>query len=203
MPRLIREFGVGLVWALALLGVGCEGERAPEVAALPAAPAVECDCELRSWVVAGRGRHLYLEIDCPDGYADLDGVVEFTSEVMRRDYVARRGEDGALVAPRVARMTPGVRLRPVVGDPKERPEARWSITPAQARVLRRDRVWGAPYVLIGANSNSAMAAALRAAGLELPERVRDGGGVFGEFPGIDLPLGEPLGVSPGVAGPPE
>ena len=132
---------------------------------------------------------MYLRIDCPEGFDELDGVVEFTSESMRRDYVERRDASGALLAPRVARMTPGVRLRPVSGDPAERVEASWSITVAQARALETDRVWETPYVLIGANSNSGMVAALRAAGLTPPGRVLGGGGVFGEFPGVDQPLG--------------
>jgi hypothetical protein len=178
----------------AAMGGGC-GRSEPEtpVAGSPVSGEV-CDCELSSWVVAGRGRHLYVTIDCPEGYDELDGVVEFTSESLRRDYVERRDPAGMLVAPRVARMTRGVRLRPLVDDPAERVEARWSITLEQARAIEEDRVWGDPYVLIGANSNSAMAASLRSAGLSLPARVRDGGGILGEFPGIDVPLGATVEV---------
>ncbi len=173
----------------ALIG-GCEGSLPEEPsAAKEIAPSIECDCQLRSWVVAGKGRHLVLLIDCPDGFDEFDGAVEFTSEALRADYVKRRDADGALVAPRVARMTRGVRLRPVVGDPDERVEASWLITVAQAAALQADRVWETPYVLVGSNSNSAMVAALRGVGLEPPERVVLGGGVLGEFPGVDQPLG--------------
>ena len=170
----MRRATAAIALGVMLLVGGCG--RAPESAALPdgAAAGKVCDCELSSWVVAGRGRHLYLTIDCPEGFDELDGVVEFTSEALRRNYTELRDASGALVAPRVARMTRGVRLRPVVGDPKERVEARWAITVAQARGLEADRVWVTPYVLIGANSNSAMASALRSAGLA---------------PGIDVPLG--------------
>jgi hypothetical protein len=157
---------------------------------MPAPEAVAvCDCELSSWIVTGRGRHLVLVIDCPDGFDDLDGAVEFTSESLRRDYEERRDADGALLAPRVARMTRGARLRPWVGDPEERVEGRWEITAEQARALQADLVWETPYVLIGSNSNSAMVWALRSAGLTPPARVLDGAGVFGEFPGVDQPLG--------------
>ena len=172
-----------------MLQCGCERAPESERVAVAVAPEAACDCELRSWIVAGKGRHLVLLIDCPDGFDELDGAVEFTSEALRADYVKRRDADGALVAPRVVRMTRGVRLRPAVGDPVERHEASWSITVAQAEALQADRVWETPYALVGSNSNSAMVAALRGAGLEPPERVVFGGGVLGEFPGVDQPLG--------------
>jgi len=184
------RFGIVLVLMVIWGGAGC-GRSSPERGgeAVGVDAPVMCDCELSSWIVAGRGRHLYLTIDCPAGYEELDGVVEFTDERARDDYVERRDGSGALVAPRVSSKSHDWALRPFVADPDERVEASWRITVSQARALEADRVWATPYILIGTNSNSGMAAVLREAGLELPERVRRGGGVFGAFPGIDQPLG--------------
>ena len=151
--------------------------------------AIRCECELSSWIIAGRARHLYLTIDCPEGFDELDGVVEFTDETARDDYVERRDDSGALVAPRVARKPSYWVLRPYVDDPDERVEASWRITVEQARILQRDRIWETPYVLTGPNSNSAMVAALLEAGLTAPARVLEGGGIFGEFPGIEQAMG--------------
>ncbi|MCB9848230.1 MAG: hypothetical protein H6814_07420 [Phycisphaeraceae bacterium] len=196
--RALRA-ALGLVVALAVVACGEAPARVGAGSSL-SAPAAVCRCELRSWVVAGRGRHLYLSIEAPAGHDELNQVVEFTTESYRADYAERRDATGALLAPRVARMTPGVRLRPAFGDADDRLEAEWTITVEQARALERDRVWDTPYVLIGTNSNSAMAAALRDAGLEVPVHVRAGGGALGEFPGIDLALGPLVGADGGGSG---
>lgn len=207
MGQPMRTLYAGIRLGLVVLGGGCASFGLVGCAEVPAeeavvvetvAPVVECDCELRSWVVAGRGRHLVLLVDCPEGYDEWDGAVEFTSEVMRSDYVPRRDADGVLLAPRVSSMTRGVRLRALVADPKERAEGEWRVPVDAVRGLHADRVWATPYILIGTNSNSAMAAALREAGIELPARVRDGGGLFGEFPGIDLELGAVEMIESGV-----
>lgn len=154
-----------------------------------------CDCQLRSWVVAGRGRHLLAEITCPPGYEELSGVVEFTATALREDSGDFTG------APLVARMTPGVRLTPTFGAPRpERIEADYRISVSQARCLMRDRVYSARYVLLGPNSNSAMRAALESCGLALPDSVLNRGGALDDFPGVRMDPGQvlPEGGRPGA-----
>ena len=99
---------------------------------------VTCDAELRSWIVAGRGRHMYLEIGCPVGFDHLDGRVEYTFASMRRDYEGAFNEGGM---PRVARMTRGIILFPLPGapEPDHRLEKRYEITPKQAACLQPPR----------------------------------------------------------------
>jgi len=201
MRRLHVIFALAALVVAVSLGGGCERSLPSDPAAVVIVESeVECDCELSSWVVTGRARHLYLSIDCPEGFEGLDGVVEFTTEAHRRDYVERWDASGNLLAPRVARMTRGHRLYPFLGDGDgdERVEGRWRITAAQAGVLQRDWVWGTPYVLVGTNSNTAMVEVLRAAGIEAPASVVDGAGLLGEFPGVGLGLGEL--VDPGDRG---
>lgn len=151
-----------------------------------------CVAELRSWVVAGRGRHLYLELRCPPPYEGLSGRVEFTSLSLRPDYVRRADASGS---PRLARMAPGVHLGPPRGlapAPDNRLVARFWLTPGQAACLQRQRVFSEAYVLLGPNSNSAMRHALESCGCGVPDAVLRGGGVLGEFPGIDTDPGEEL-----------
>jgi hypothetical protein len=152
-----------------------------------------CACQLRSWIVAGQGRHLYVDVDCPETRDDLDGVVEFTSTELRTDY---RATDDPERDGRIARMTPGVRLEPVVGDGQERVEAQWDLSVAQAEALQRDRLFALRYHLLGPNSNSAMRRVLLDAGVKLPAWMLDEGGPFGQFPGIGLEPGQeiPRGV---------
>ncbi|HBS29284.1 MAG TPA: hypothetical protein DEB06_07495 [Phycisphaerales bacterium] len=139
--------------------------------------------ELRSWVVAGRGRHLFLQIDAPSPHDALDGRVEFTSLALRRGYRARDDSTGM---PRVGRMTPGEVLRPVLGRaPDNRLEAVYTLSLGQAECLTRDRVFSAPYVLLGANSNAALRRTMESCGVGVPARVLRGAGPLGEFPGID------------------
>lgn len=186
-PHLVALAPLALIPAVALLALA---GAAPDKAAEPDPPAA-CDCELRSWVVAGRGRHLLLEIDCPPALDDLDGVVEFTSAALRDDYDPALDASGA---PRIARMTQGVRLEPFLARDQvdERIEARWSVSPQAAACLQRDRLFAAQYILLGPNSNSAMASALASCGLALPDAVVSGAGILGEFPGIDLNPGDEL-----------
>lgn len=121
------------------------------------------------------------------GFRELAGRVEYTAASQRDDYTA---PVSVALAGRVARMTPGVHLRPIFGVADDRIEARYWLTAAQARELQRDRVFASPYVLVGTNSNTGLARAMKDAGLTLPDRVSQGGGVLGEFPGIDLDVGE-------------
>lgn len=174
---------LGALCVIAALGASCAARTGPS----PSAGAIRgCRAELRSWVVAGRGRHLFLVIDCPPPHQYLSGVVEFTTSEYRTDYIG--GVDEAH-PPRLARLTPGRRLEPSFGSPEDRLEAVWSITPEQAACLQRDRVWAAPYVLLGVNSNSAMAGACAECGIELPGHVVRDGGVLGAYPGVSLDVG--------------
>lgn len=149
--------------------------------------------ELRSWVVAGRGRRLYLQIEAPAEFPELRPRIEFTSAFLRADYepAADQAE-----RPRVGRMTPGRPLGPppFAPVPDNRLEATYTLTLAQARALQRDRLFAEPYVLLGANSSSGLRRALEEVGLALPDRVLRGGGFLGEFPGIDIAPGAEIGV---------
>lgn len=136
------------------------------------------DVELRSWVVAGRGRHLYAQIHGP---WEVSGVVEYWSTAQRQGWSGA----GALIA----RMPEGQRIWPLMGPADNRLEASWRVTPRQAWELKRDRVFSRSYFLLGPNSSSGLRAALEDAGLRLPLRMRQNAGILGEFPG--------LGMSPG------
>lgn len=157
-----------------------------------AAPArCACRAELRSWVVAGRGRHLYLDVKCEPSDPMLERRVEYSTLIHRADYRYTRDASGQ---PRLGRLRgPGV-LRPpsFSGPPDDRLEAVYELTCDQARALQRDRVFDVPYVLLGSNSNSGLRRAMEEAGLGLPAHVIGGGGLLGEFPGIDMDAGREL-----------
>jgi len=159
---------------------------------LRAQPRVECTVELRSWVVAGRGRHLFLDCDCPDGYERLEDRIEYTTAALRRDFDAARDADGLR---HIARMTRGDVLGPVFGERDERLEAKWRVGVDVVECLQRDAVFALEYRLLGPNSNSGIRAIAEGCGLTLPDRVLAGGGMLGEFPGIEL--------SPGPEVPPD
>lgn len=159
-------------------------------ACAPQDPRPKVRAELRSWVVAARGRHLFLEIFTGKGTRPVR--VEFGSTAQRPDYQPPRGQ---AAAGRVSRMTPGAILQPIMGVPDNRLEAEYWLTPSQVESLTRDRVFTARYELVGKNSNAAMARALRDAGLTLPARVARGAGLLGEFPGIDLDVGSDIARS--------
>lgn len=178
--------------ALYLLGVVIAGSVLPgagrrDRGSSPADPGVVCRAELRSWVVAGRGRHLYLLLECPEPYGYLSGRIEFGAASLRDDY---RAPADRAYGERVTRMSRGAELvPPATGYVDNRLEAVFEVTPEQAACLQRDRMWSARYVLVGSNSNSAMRATLGECGCETPVRVTAGAGLFGEFPGIDVALG--------------
>jgi hypothetical protein len=173
--------------ALALsiaISPACTRVETPE----PQKPApVECDVELRSWVVAGRGRHLYLSCDCPDGFEHLEDRIEFTSIALRSDFDGALATDGLH---RIARMTRGAHLGPVLGPPDDRLEATWRLDTETLACLQRDRAFTLEYRLLGPNSNSGIRAVAEACGLALPPHVLSGGGMLGQFPGIELSPGE-------------
>lgn len=133
---------------------------------------------------------MFVRIDCPDKFDALDTIVEFTSAALRRDFVGPIDPENL---PRIAKMTRGVRLRSALGAvPDDRLELSFKLDAGGALELQQDRLFSEPYVLVGPNSNAAMRAALASVGVELPERITSGGGVRGEFPGIDLHPGETL-----------
>lgn len=125
-------------------------------------------------------------VDCPPRADELDGVVEFGSASQRMDFV---GPVDSERPPRVARMTPGVRLAPVFGEPDQRLESKFTAPVETVRRLSRERMWDTPYALLGTNSNSAMRCVFEECGLWLPDHVLSGGGILGEFPGVDFTLG--------------
>lgn len=162
-------------------------------AGAPRPQCVVCRAELYSWTVSRPhpGRHLYLQIECPAEYEHLNGRVEYTSAMLRRDYRPTTGPDSE---PRVIRMTRGAHLVPYIGDAEatRRLEAFYLITPAQAACLQRDRMYERAYSLLGPNSTSGMLAALRACGCAIPNHIATKGGWINEFPGAEMSPGREL-----------
>lgn len=180
------------VWVIALFiaGVAAAGALLPEPPDRDPAPLM-CRAELRSWVVAARGRHLYLDLLCPPPYDHLSGRVEFGQASLRWDYIPPVERSRA---ERVTRAGRGGQLSPPfgLGFEDNRLEAVFFITPEQAACLQRDRMWASRYMLVGTNSNSAMRATLSQCGCETPAHVAAGSGLLGEFPGIDADLGDEI-----------
>ncbi|TVQ33777.1 MAG: hypothetical protein EA376_01395 [Phycisphaeraceae bacterium] len=187
MRAMLRttRFMVAASLSAALVVTGCSDSPTTNVVSndTDARNEALCACELRSWVVAGRGRHLLLEIDCPAPFDEFTGVIEFGAAMLRSDYQPPRDPQRAN---RLVMMLPGERVMPVFGTGAERVEARWQITADQARDIGRDRLFESQYVLLGANSNAAMRAVLEDSGLNLPAHIVGGGGVLGEFPGVNF-----------------
>jgi len=188
-----RAVGVALAVALVAL-IGVAAVRSPSDGAANAgpqvAPEVMVRVELRSWIVAGRGRHLYAVVippeNAPPEIAALADVVEYWSTAQRFGYqpTGDMEKDG-----RIAKMPRGVRVRPMLTEPDDRLEAVYEMTAPLAMELVRDRMFTSRYFLLGPNSTSGLRAAFQAAGMDLPQHVLDGRGILGEFPGVDLPAG--------------
>ena len=156
-----------------------------------------CSAELRSWVVAGWSRHLYLDIFCPSSHAHLNGRIEFSTALLRPGYDP--DQNTTLDAPPLIRMGRQSALAPppFAPPPDHRLEHTYPLTTTEARCLQLDRLYSTPYILTEANSNAAINAALNECGLELP-------------PHINTPQAtQPLGTFPGAlaatgpAAPPE
>lgn len=194
MGRPITQAGF-LVCAIliSLVHIGCHAAEQPdssrEIATEPEPKIVLCRVELRSFIVAGRGRHLYLLIECPEGYEQFSTRVEYTTASYRDDYTPPNDRS---VAARVAKMTRGRPLQPIIADAQDRMEAEFEITLEQAICLQRDRVFAARYALLGTNSSSGLRRAMELCDCEVPAQVLAGRGAFGEFPGIDLDPGPVL-----------
>lgn len=156
-----------------------------------AAAEVKVKAELRSWVVVGRGRHLYLQIEAPPPNTDVSGRVEYTMVTLRSDYDPRADASGA---PRLGRYRGPGHLRPpdFAPPPDNRLEATYILTIDQARCIQRDRIFEEPYILVGPNSNAGLRAAMESCGVPLPDRIKSSGGLLGEFPGIDFKAGDEI-----------
>ncbi len=160
-------------------------------AADPPSPTT-CTAELRSWVVAGWGRHMYLQIDCPDTFDTLDGRIEYTSAAMRSDYSP---PDDPANAARVTRMQPGFHLQPMLAPGEQvetRLEATFTLTVEQAQCLQRDRMFSAQYALLGANSSAGLRRAAADCNCFIPPHVANAGGALGEFPGVNFDPGNEI-----------
>ena len=185
---------IAAVLSVASLQIGCSGDHETESEAAsetsPESEAPMCRGELKSWVVAGRGRHLFLEIACPTPNEALAGLVEFASTAVRRDFNWTLDPDGH---PRVSRMEIGQRVLPAMaGPPDNRLEGVFEFSVEQAKCLLRDRLYTKPYFILGPNSNSAMRAACESCDFQLPDHVLNGGGVLGEFPGMEKSPGDEI-----------
>ena len=200
-PTSLFAAGAVLALGLALIACGDSDTDASEPAVQTKTPAPEpqlppeptCDCELRSWVVLASGRHLYVDIECPEPWDHLSGRVEFTSAMLRRGYDA---DADTADLPRLTRMTPGVHLRPPMGvEPRDELEWEFSIPVSDAWRLQQDIAFDTPYQLIGTNSNSALRHALKSIGVELPPTILAQHTALSRFPGLRL--------DPGAVLPPE
>ncbi len=199
---LLGVAGVVLVGGTRAVGLwgGGGGSQGEIVAAPVGEPLVRV--ELRSWVVFGRGRHLYALVHWP-GEAEAE-VVEYWSTARWPGYAAPGEERGE----RIAKMPRGMVVRPTLVEQiaSDRHEAEWEIALSRAEVLASERMFEERYLLLGPNSTSGLRAAFRAAGLEFPARIIHGAGMWGEFPGVDLAPGREIerarwgmfGVSPAV-----
>lgn len=146
--------------------------------------------EVRSWIVAGQGRHMYARITAPPGHEALSTVVEYTGAFARRGYLPPA--DPAL-RDRIVKVARGDRVGPFLAIPMDhRLEAVYWIPLDRARELQRDRAFTGRYFLLGPNSSSGLRAAFESAGLCLPAAVRASGGALGEFPGVELSPGGEL-----------
>lgn len=185
LPALIAlPIVIGIILPLALLG------RHATAPAPSRADTTYCTLQLRSWIVAAQGRHLYLDCDCPPPFDNLSGRVEFTAASLRTDY--DRAAAAALLAdnpgwaPRIARMSRNAHLAPpsFVTDPDDRLEQTYRVPASAVEILQKDRLFAAPYRLLGPNSNSSLRAVMEDAGIPIPARILSSGGILGEFPGI-------------------
>lgn len=181
---------VGMLAMSGLAAVWAPGSASTGAAVAAGAPEIMVRVELRSWIVAGRGRHLYAVVIPPEGappeIAALADVVEYWSTAQRFGYLPTGDmeRDG-----RIAKMPRGVRVRPMLTEPDDRLEAVYEMTAPLAMELVRDRMFTSRYFLLGPNSTSGLRAAFQAAGMDLPQHVLDGRGIMGEFPGVDLSAG--------------
>jgi len=113
--------------------------------------------------------------------------VEYTSAAFRADYSAPDDRSGAA---RVAKMSAGRPLYPIIENADDRFELEFEVLLDQAICLQQDRVFMARYALTGTNSSSGLRRAMELCDCELPDRITNAGGFFGDYPGIDQDPGE-------------
>jgi hypothetical protein len=175
------------VLVLALAAIGMLAAVSPST---PTEPAPLALVEIRSWVVAGQGRHMYALITPPPGRDDLATIVEYTGAFARKGY-APPG-DRAL-ADRIVKVARGDRVYPFLDIPMDnRLEAVYWLPVETAAELQRDRAFTKRYFILGPNSSSGLRAAFESSGVPLPAWLRASGGAWGEFPGVELSPGEEL-----------
>lgn len=141
------------------------------------APAAECTipAELHSWVVAGNGRHMRLDVEGGCGLQAFS--VEFADA---QASLNRPGVHG------FGNVDASHRIRPAGAGPvNERIEARYQLTTGQAERVSHFRVYEHPYHLTGPNSSSALRAAMEASNIPLPPHIPGHGGILSTFPGVD------------------
>ncbi|MGD9691490.1 MAG: hypothetical protein AB7G17_01465 [Phycisphaerales bacterium] len=179
---------VALALLLILPFTGLWGANASSAARTSPAQALEpmVRVELRSWVVFGRGRHLYALVHWPE--EEEPEVVEYWSTARWREYAPPQEEERR---ERIAKMPRGMVVRPSYVDQgsTDRHEGEWELPLSRARALAANRVFEERYYLLGPNSTSGLRAAFRAAGLDFPARIVHAAGIWGEFPGVDLSPG--------------
>ncbi|MGP1310625.1 MAG: hypothetical protein ACTS27_10550 [Phycisphaerales bacterium] len=167
------------VLLFALLGAGFVLALAPA----PTEPAPLALVEVRSWVVLGRGRHMYARITAPPGHERLSTVVEYTGAFMRSGYVR---PEAFIDQDRIVKARRGERVLPMLDVPMDqRLEAVYWLPLETIEELQRDRAFAARYFLTGPNSSSGLRAAFESSGIPLPSAMFGLGGVLGEFPGIE------------------
>lgn len=160
------------------------------VAPTPEDPEAHALVEIRSWVVAGRGRHMYAQITAPPGHEHLSTIVEYTGAFARRGYTPPEDRGRA---DRIVKVARGDRVYPFLDIPMDhRLEAVYWLPLDAVRELQRDRAFTGRYALLGPNSSSGLRAAFESAGVPLPNALRASGGVWGEFPGVEFPPGDEL-----------
>ncbi len=188
-PRhlLLLLLPLALLAALPLTGLWRPSPSAH--AGPPAATEPAVRVELRSWVVYGRGRHLYALIHWPD--QDAPETVEYWSTARWRNYQPPPDEARR---ERIAKMPRGIIVRPAYAEQAatDRHEADWTLPLSRAKAIADERVFEERYYLLGPNSTSGLRAAFRAAGLDFPAHITLGAGIWGEFPGVDLSPGNEI-----------
>ncbi len=182
----MRSLGAALVLLFAVIGAVTMLALAPT----PVEPEALALVEIRSWVVAGRGRHMYAQITAPPGHEHLSTIVEYTGAFARRGYAPPEDRGRA---DRIVKVARGDRVYPFLDIPMDhRLEAVYWLPLDTVRELQRDRAFTGRYALLGPNSSSGLRAAFESAGVPLPAALRNSGGAWGEFPGVERLPGEEL-----------
>jgi predicted small secreted protein len=139
------------------------------------------DAELKSWIVAGWGRHLRLDLE--GGCGTPAQSLEFTNT---QDYGLGPGITSVLS------VDPGTRISNRHRFPGERSEGRYRFDRRTVACVTAPRNYEGPYRLFGPNSSSGLHAAMAECGIPLPSHVPGSGGALESFPGVDHDPGPQL-----------